>query len=155
MSISAPDFTIRPSSSSAPITRSSEDRMRKSGSSRERVVRKRGQLSAVCAGRVVEFLRQAHPTKTAESVEAAAGIAVCTVRKWLDRSSAPSFVHSLALIAAYGPGFLAAVMDRPPEWIDAAARAARREELKREIAALEAEVARQALGEDCSKGVET
>jgi hypothetical protein len=84
------------------------------------------------AERVAAFLRQRHPTKTAEAVEAYTGIASATVRKLLERASAPSFPTFVRLVLAYGPAFLCAVLDEPPGWLDAAARA-------EEMAALEAE----------------
>jgi hypothetical protein len=102
-------------------------------------------ISGACADRVVAFLRRRHAStgaKIAEAVEADTGVSAGTVRKWLDRSSAPSFAACLALITAYGPEFLAAVFDRAPSWIDAAARAARRDQIESAIACLEAEAAR-------------
>lgn len=102
-------------------------------------------ISGNCAARVVAFLRARHAAsgaKIAERVEAECGIAAGTVRKWLDRASAPSFSAYLALIHAYGPEFLAAVMDRPPAWITVAARGAARERVMKQIAELEAEAER-------------
>ncbi len=95
---------------------------------------KRGQLSPACAERAIAFLRDRHPHKTAEEVAATTGARVSagTVKKWLSRVSAPSFVATLALISAYGPEFLTAVLINPPEWLTAARRA-------EEQAALEAE----------------
>jgi DNA-binding phage protein len=104
-------------------------------------------ISGDCAARVVVFLRALHaaaPGKIAERVEAECGIAAGTVRKWLDRSSAPSFSAYLALIHAYGPEFLAAVMDRPPAWITTAARVTAHERVTKQIAELEAEAERLA-----------
>lgn len=92
------------------------------------------------------FLRSRHPVKTSAAVAADTGLQAETVKKWLDRSSAPSFAAVFALIGAYGPGFIAAVMEHPPAWIDNAARAARREALARDISRLQSELAR--LGGD-------
>lgn len=101
---------------------------------------KAGQLSPACTARAIAFLRARHPAKTAEEVAALTGLPADTVRKWLDRASAPSFAACFALIGAYGPDFVAAVMEHPPAWIDTAARAARREALARDIARLQAEL---------------
>lgn len=106
------------------------------------VVGRPGQLSPACAARAVAFLRQRHPVKTAASVAATTGLSAEAVKKWLERSSAPSFVACFALIRAYGPDFLTAVMEHPPAWIDTAARTARREALARDIARLTAELDR-------------
>lgn len=107
---------------------------------------RRGQLSPACTSRALTFLRARHPLKTAEEVAADTGLPIATVKKWLDRSSAPSFAAVFALIGAYGPAFIAAVMEHPPAWIDNAARAARREALARDISRLQSELAR--LGGD-------
>jgi|GEM_PF-2150127 len=100
-----------------------------------------GQLSEACAERVVTFLRTQHPAKTAESVAAETGLGIDRIRKWLERGSKPSCAACFVMIAVYGPEFLSAVMDRPPAWIATAARAARREELRAEIADLESRLA--------------
>ena len=100
-----------------------------------------GQLSEECASRVVAFLRARHPAKTSESVAAETGLGVDRIRKWLDRSSAPSCAACFTMIAVYGPKFLAAVLHRPPAWIAVASRAAERERLRAEIASLEARLA--------------
>lgn len=97
-----------------------------------------GQLSEECADRVVAFLRARYPAKTAESVAAETGLGADRIRKWIDRGSKPSCAACFVMISVYGPEFLSAVMDRPPAWIDTAARAARREQLRAEISALEA-----------------
>ena len=108
--------------------------------------RRAGQLSPACAARAVAFLRSRHPVKTSAAVAADTGLQAETIKKWLDRSSAPSFAAVFALIGAYGPAFIAAVMEHPPAWIDNAARAARREALARDISRLQTELAR--LGGD-------
>lgn len=85
-----------------------------------------GSLSDEAAARVVAFLRARHPIRAADNVAADAGIAADTVRKWFDRASAPSFGAMLLLIRAYGPEILAAAFERPPQWLDRAARDADR-----------------------------
>lgn len=112
--------------------------------------RERGQLSVRRAQKcepdvdaVIDYLRRVHPHKTAEFVAAAAEQQPTTVRKWLDRGSAPSFPAFVKLVAAYGPALLAVAFgDEPPEWLSRAARAERQ-------AALEAEHAR--IGEELAK----
>lgn len=88
--------------------------------------------------RAAEFLRGAHPSKTAEQVEARTGIAAATVKKWLIGHSAPSCIAMARLISAYGPEFLAHVLPEL-EWLSAARRATRQAELEARQAALEAE----------------
>lgn len=102
-----------------------------------------GQLSEACADRVVAFLRARHPAKTAEAVAAETGLGTDRIRKWLDRGSKPSCAACFIMIAVYGPEFLSAVMDRPPAWIATAARAARREQLRAELADIEARLGRE------------
>ncbi len=130
----------------APMHTASEIALGKSGQKNGKFSPKFGKLSKDCATRAVAYLVELYPAKTAEYVAADTGLAPDTVRKWLMRVSSPSFMACMTLIAAYGPEFLAAVMDKPPVWIDTAARAARREQLAREMAALEAEMAGAALG---------
>lgn len=107
---------------------------------------KSGQLSGACADRVVAYLKAQHPSKTAEEIEVATGgrVAAETARKWLSRSSAPSFFACLSLIGAYGPGFLAAVMDEQPDWLSAAARDAALQHLNSEHKRLTEAMARLA-----------
>lgn len=71
--------------------------------------------------RGVDWLRVRHPQKFAEHVAATTSGAVSadTARKWL-HGSAPSFFAMVALVAAYGPEFLAACYgDARPAWLDA------------------------------------
>lgn len=100
---------------------------------------KSGQLSHDASERVVAFLRGRHPHRTADEVAAATRgrVPAETVRGWIRRASAPSWQAGLALVAAYGPEFLAAALGDAPGWLDAAARAEK-------LAALEAEQARVA-----------
>lgn len=100
---------------------------------------KRGQLSPECTERTIAFLRAQHPSKTAEEIEAATHgrVSAATAKKWLSRVSAPSFFACIALISAYGPAFLAAVMDDQPAWLQAAEREAEHAAIRRQIAALQ------------------
>lgn len=89
---------------------------------------------------MVSFLRSRHPQKTAVNVAAETGCSVDQVEKWLERSSLPNGHGCLALVAAYGPEFLCAVIPSPPEWLNAAHREARRQRLEAEISARQAEL---------------
>lgn len=111
--------------------------MRQSSPIRGQLSPKRGQLSPECAERAMAWLRARHPVKAPEEIESATHgmVSAATAKKWMGRQSAPSFVAAMALIAAYGPEFLHAVMDQPPAWLCAASRAER-------LAALEVERAR-------------
>lgn len=88
--------------------------------------------------RLADWLRGRHPAKTAAAVAAATGAPERTVESWLAGASAPSAVWILALVGAYGPQALAAMYETPPDWLDAAARAARRAELDARIAEMTA-----------------
>lgn len=94
------------------------------------------------AERIVAFLRETHPAKTAEHVAFEIGIGAPTVAKWLDRGSAPSGWAVFKLIRAYGPEFVCAVMPNPPAWVDAAKRAEEARRLRVQLRAIEARLAR-------------
>ncbi len=87
------------------------------------------------AERIIAFLRQRYPSKTAENVAADIGGSAETIQKMIDRYSAPSAWTYGRLVCAYGPAFLCAALESPPAWIVAAAHAER-------LAAVEAEYAR-------------
>lgn len=91
------------------------------------------------AERVCAFLRSVHPTKTAENVAADIGISPRTIRALFERDSAPGAVAFAAMVSAYGPEFVAAVVPGCG-WAAAAAREARREKIAAEIAALQSEI---------------
>lgn len=94
------------------------------------------------AERIIAFLRRRHPLKTADSVAVETGVPAGTVQKWLDRGSAPSVPHFLRLAGAYGPDFLCVGFSAAPAWLDRAVREERAAQLKAEIAAREAMLAR-------------
>lgn len=94
----------------------------------------------VVAERIIAFLRQRHPYKTADNVSAEAGVPAGTVQKWMDRGSAPSAFAVFRLLGAYGPEFASAVFTNAPAWLDRAVREERAAVLKAEIAALEAKL---------------
>ena len=69
-----------------------------------------GDLNAQVVGeRVAAFLRTRYPYKTADYVACDVGISVSTVRKWIERSSAPAAAHFGLLVYAYGVEFIAAI----------------------------------------------
>jgi hypothetical protein len=68
------------------------------------------------------FLRAKHPVKTADCVSVETGISANTVHHWLRGESTPRWTHTLALIGAYGPEFLAAVCPNSRVWIEPARR---------------------------------
>lgn len=93
--------------------------------------------------RVVAFLRQRYPAKTALNVSAdtRGRIPVATIKTWLQRGSAPDADGYTDLWIAYGPDFLAVLAEgRTPEWLDRARRDLEAAHLKAEIAALQAKL---------------
>ena len=95
--------------------------------------------------RVCAFLRRLHPSRTIDNVVAdlaAWSIKHSTVSKMLERRTAPGAILWVALIDAYGPNFLAAVLPKQMGWIDDAARAQRKAELEARMAALRNELER-------------
>lgn len=124
--------------------------MRQSGQKFGQFSKKSGQLSQTmghlsneCAAKIVDFLRARYGgARIPESVEVDTGIPAATVRKWIDRASAPSLAAFVTLIANYGPEFLACVLPRSAAWLDTAARASRHARIQRQIDELESEVAR-------------
>ncbi len=112
--------------------------MRNSGS----VLRKVGVLDPhVFGGRVAEFLRGEHPTKTALCVEAETGISAKTVAKWLEGASSPSGAAYHRLIKAYGPELFVFVSpDASPAVLREAARVSRQDRLERKAALLRREI---------------
>ncbi len=92
--------------------------------------------SKVLVERVATFLRRAHPAKTAAHVASKIGVSEYRVGKWLELSSAPNGSAMIALTAAYGPEFLAAVMPASCAWLDESVRATRLARVEAELAEL-------------------
>ncbi len=93
------------------------------------------------AERVIAFLRNRYPLKTAECVAADLKTKICTAEKWLERVSAPSTWIMLRMVSAYGPEFLAAVMgDSAPQWLRESAHIERRAQIEAQMAALQQEL---------------
>jgi transcriptional regulator with XRE-family HTH domain len=71
---------------------------------------------------LVAFLRNEHPTKTAESVEAHCGISAATVRKWMSGETNPNGTALAILLLAYGPEAFASCVKCSPDWLACAVR---------------------------------
>lgn len=98
-------------------------------------------LDSDARDRVCDFLRRAHPLKTAEWVEDRTGGAVSAMRarKWLAGAAAPDFFALLHLIRAYGAEFLVFVIGDAPESLLEAAIAERRARYLESVKKLEEE----------------
>lgn len=68
---------------------------------------------------LIDFFRARHPKQTSLRVAEETGIPEQTIRKWLDRSSAPNVMYFEPLLMTYGPSFLAAVWpsNELPSWL--------------------------------------
>lgn len=122
----------------SPMSTASESMMRKSGSD----LRKFSQIDArTLAERACQFLRDRYPTKTAMYVSADIGVAVGTVRKWLDQGHCPSGPAYDAMIATYGAGFLCAIRPDEAGWWHRVARAERQAALEARAEAIEQQLA--------------
>lgn len=88
------------------------------------------------AQRVHAYLRQRHPENTASLAAAATGVDEQTVAKWFERNSLPNAEGVARCIVAYGPTFLAALLDPVPDWVLELIRLERRGEVMSEIRAL-------------------
>lgn len=146
MSLSA-DFSTSP-----PMRAASEISLRQSSRTFGQLSKNTGQLSEKFGQfsktldtadhaheRMCDVLRQRHPTKTGEGVEADTfgAVTAVTVRKWFDRASRPGFVTFLALTRAYGAEFLVAVMGEAPDSLLEAAIVERRARYEQRLQALE------------------
>ena len=87
------------------------------------------------AERIIAFLWQRYPVKTAENVAADIGGTAESLQKMIDRVSTPNVLTFGRMMFAYGPAFMVAVYPNAPKWLDEAHRRER-------LAALEAEQAR-------------
>ena len=90
---------------------------------------------------LVAFLRQEHPIKTAESVQAFCGISAATVRKWLSGETNPNGAALATLLLAYGPEAIASCVKCSPRWLKAAVREEMTERLESEISERERRLA--------------
>ena len=94
--------------------------------------------------RICDYLRKRYPSRTAEHVAAdvRCGVKDTTIRKMLDRRSAPRADLFVLLMNAYGLEFLVEVMTNPPAWMVEAHRAEEQAELRRQLAAIESRLVR-------------
>lgn len=99
-----------------------------------------GKIDAESVKRAVAFIEQLFPVKTGAAFEEATGISSETFRKWRDGVSMPGWRHSLKMIVIFGPEFLAATLDNPPEWLGSAARAEMSRKLLADIEAKQREL---------------
>jgi hypothetical protein len=86
------------------------------------------------------FLRSVYPRDTAKSVSRDTGLSVRTIEKLLCRESAPSWATTAALMLAYGPDYLAAVLPSVPPWLDSNIRNERRKRLEADQARIACEL---------------
>ena len=84
------------------------------------------------AERMIAFLRQRYPVKTADNVAVDLGCSAETVAKMIERVATPNAVTFGRMILAYGPAFLVAVYPKAPAWLDEAHRRERQEALRAE-----------------------
>jgi hypothetical protein len=66
----------------------------------------------LCLRSLVAYLRAAFPHSTAKQAGYLIGAPAKTVEKWLAGECAPSAMHLSAMIAVFGPPFIAAAMPR-------------------------------------------
>ena len=122
----------------SPMSTASGSVMGKSGHD----LRKFSQIDArTLAERACQFLRDRYPNKTALYVAADIGVAVSTVRKWLDQGHCPSGPAYDVMIATYGAVFLCAIRPDEPGWWHRVARAERQAALEARAAAIEQQLA--------------
>lgn len=71
------------------------------------------------AKNLIAYFKDRHPSNTAAGVARDTGIPESTVKKWMDRTSAPSAMFFEPLLHAYGPTFLAAMWPASdlPDWL--------------------------------------
>ena len=125
-----------PSSSpiATPMLTASGSSMGKSGQDCGKV----GQVDGrTLAERVGSFLREVHPLKTAQCVQAETGVPANTVRKWLEQGNAPSGPAYDALVRRYGPAFLCRVHpEHGGEWFAEVLRQEQRARLQAQAATI-------------------
>lgn len=92
------------------------------------------------AERIIAFLRQRYPSKTADNVAADIGGSAETIQKMIDRCSTPSAITFGRMIITYGPSFLVAVYPASPKWLSDAAQRERLAELEATQASINAEL---------------
>ena len=89
--------------------------------------------------RIVGFLRQKHPMKTAANVSADIGLPSSTIAKWLEGAASPGGYAVFKLIDFYGGDLIAAAWPRSLGFLSEAAREEKARKLDARIAALKTE----------------
>ena len=117
-----------------------------SGEGMGKTGRKLGKIGQVdgrtLAERVASFLREQHPLKTPQCVEAETAIPANTVRKWLEQGNAPSGPAYDALVRRYGAAFLCAVhREHEGAWFADVARRDEQARLERQAATIRQQLA--------------
>lgn len=82
------------------------------------------------------FARSAFPNSTAAHLASVVGATVSTTEKWLSGQTRPSGEHLAAMIAAFGPAFLAAVIPATGQWAAKSVRAEQLSRISQELAEL-------------------
>lgn len=96
---------------------------------------------AIDVAGMVAFLSRAHGhRKVAESVAAATGEPLSTVRKWFALETKPGFRATLVLVCVYGPDLLEAALRRQPAWFTDIRSGADRIRLAGELSAMRARI---------------
>ena len=90
----------------------------------------------VRVARLAAFLRANEGSQdVAAKVAARSGIPLRTVERWLSSTpSEPKLSHFVSLVAAYGPGVIAACFDSAPAWLDETIQRQRADEIEQRIA---------------------
>jgi len=93
------------------------------------------------SSRLFLFFTRRYPKDTIVCVSRDAGIDAATIHGWVQPGhSGPGFVSTLKLVAAYGPEFVAEMLDDPPKWVRDLAAPVQKERLRAEIVALTAQI---------------
>lgn len=85
---------------------------------------------------LVRFLRTAFPTATALHVQSISGIPAGSVENWMRARAKPSGEHIGALVAAFGPAFVAAIFPSTRQWAAPIIERAKLAEIARELSAM-------------------
>lgn len=114
---------------------------RTSQQSAVRMAKSTYQVTQICGfehAKMVVFLRVKFPRDTVKCVAAALKTSPRTVENWLTGRACPGFAACGAMVGLWGPEFLCAVMDPPPDWASEALAREELAELERRTAALKA-----------------
>ena len=79
------------------------------------------------------FVHRAFPTSAAANLACIVGATVSTAEKWLQGQTKPSGEHLAAMIAAFGPAFLAEAVPSTRQWAAPIIERARLAEISRQL----------------------